>query len=131
MMEWFRQLGRALRNLARTARANPAWAIHALAVSPFRLIGHLFGVLITFVIVTLVLTLGANLAFWYFGVPKTSALYAWAMPVIGLAILLVTLRALLQPFILAYGYLPGDDTHGSAALPPTRKAAPMPAIAVS
>lgn len=40
-MEWFRQLGRAIRNLARTARANPAWAIHALAVSPFRLVGDL------------------------------------------------------------------------------------------
>lgn len=114
MMEWFRQLGRAIRNLARTARANPAWALHALAVSPFRLVGHLFGVLITFVIVTLVLTLGANLAFWYFAVPKTSALSAWAMPLIGLAVLLVTLRTLLQPFILAYGYADGQDTHGSA-----------------
>ncbi|MCF8709209.1 hypothetical protein [Rhizorhapis sp. SPR117] len=46
MMEWFRQLARALRNLARIARANPVWAIGALALSPFKLLRHLFSVVI-------------------------------------------------------------------------------------
>lgn len=44
-MEWFRQLGRAIRNLSRIARQNPIWAITALVVSPIRLIRHLFAVL--------------------------------------------------------------------------------------
>ena len=42
-MEWFRQLGRALRNLARIAREQPIWAITALVTSPVALIRHLFG----------------------------------------------------------------------------------------
>ena len=33
-MEWFRQLGRAIRNLARISRQNPIWAITALTLSP-------------------------------------------------------------------------------------------------
>src|SRR3546814_4961218 len=33
-MEWFRQLGRAIRNLARLAREQPIWAITALTLSP-------------------------------------------------------------------------------------------------
>ena len=45
-MEWFRQLGRAIRNLSRIARQNPIWAITALVVSPIRLIRHLFAGLI-------------------------------------------------------------------------------------
>ena len=43
-MEWFRQLGRAIRNLARIAREQPIWAITALVTSPVALIRHLFGV---------------------------------------------------------------------------------------
>jgi hypothetical protein len=58
MMEWFRQLGRAIRNLARIAREQPIWAVTALVTSPVALIRHLFGVLVLFFITALVLGLG-------------------------------------------------------------------------
>ena len=61
-MEWFRQLGRACRNLARISRDNPIWAITAFALSPIKLIRHLFGVLILLIITGLVLAGGAQLA---------------------------------------------------------------------
>src|SRR3546814_4697417 len=60
-MEWFRQLGRALRNLARIAREQPIWAITALVTSPVALIRHLFGVVVLFLITGLVLGLGVPL----------------------------------------------------------------------
>ena len=49
-MEWLRQLGRAIRNLARIARQNPVWAITAFTLSPVKLTRHLIGGLILFLI---------------------------------------------------------------------------------
>jgi type IV secretion system protein VirD4 len=60
-MEWFRQLGRAIRNLARIAREQPIWAITDLVTSPVALIRHLFGVVVLFLITGLVLGLGVPL----------------------------------------------------------------------
>src|SRR3546814_3935028 len=57
-MEWFRQLGRAIRNLARLAREQPIWAITALTLSPLALIRHLFRTAILFLIVGIVLAGG-------------------------------------------------------------------------
>jgi type IV secretion system protein VirD4 len=124
-MEWFRQLGRALRNLARITRENPVWAITAFALSPIKLIRHLIGVLVLFVIVGLVLTLGAQLALWFFGVPKYSVAYQLVMGGVSLAIILVVLRALLQPLIHRYGYDDGDATHGSARFATDAEARPL------
>tara|TARA_R110000868_G_scaffold276108_1_gene535771 strand:+ start:11130 stop:11273 length:144 start_codon:yes stop_codon:yes gene_type:complete len=45
-MEWLRQLGRAIRNLARLSRQNPIWAITALTLSSIVLVRHLFRVAI-------------------------------------------------------------------------------------
>src|SRR3546814_18776706 len=76
MMEWFRQLGRAIRNLARIARTNPIWAITALVVSPVALIRHLFGVLVLFLITALVLGLGVPLILGkLLGLPRDSNIY--------------------------------------------------------
>ncbi|EQB32635.1 hypothetical protein [Sphingobium ummariense] len=119
MMEWFRQLGRAIRNLARIARTNPIWAITALVVSPVALIRHLFGVLVLFLITALVLGLGVPLILGkLLGLPRDSNIYQIVMMLTGLVIFLVTLRALFQPLILRYGGPAGDDTHGSARLAP-------------
>src|SRR3546814_17474146 len=41
-MEWFRQIGRAIRNHARHALEQPVWSIKALAFSQLDLIRHLF-----------------------------------------------------------------------------------------
>jgi type IV secretion system protein VirD4 len=75
-MEWFRQLGRALRNLARIAREQPIWAITALVTSPVALIRHLFGVVVLFLITGLVLGLGVPLILGkLLGLPRDSNIY--------------------------------------------------------
>ncbi|ATE68002.1 type IV secretory system conjugative DNA transfer family protein [Rhizorhabdus dicambivorans] len=114
-MEWFRQLGRALRNVARLSRRNPIWAITALTLSPIALIRHLFGVAMLFLIVGLVLGLGMPLLLGkLLGLPRDSLIYQPVMMLTGLVVILVTLRALFQPLILRYGGPDSDDTHGSA-----------------
>lgn len=124
-MEWFRQLGRACRNLARISRDNPIWAITAFALSPIKLIRHLFGVLILLIITGLVLAGGAQLALWYFEMPRDTNTYQITMMLVGVAVILVTLRALIQPLILRYGVPDGDDTHGSARFATDREARPL------
>ena len=114
-MEWFRQRGRALRNVARLSRRNPIWAITALTLSPIALIRHLLRVAALFLIVALVLGLGMPLiAEKLLGLPRDSLIYQALMMLTGLVVILIVLRALFQPLILRYGGLDGDDTHGSA-----------------
>lgn len=114
-MEWFRQLGRAIRNLSRIARQNPIWAITALVVSPIRLIRHLFAVLILFLAAGIVLGLGMPLILGkLLGPPHDSNLYQIIMMLTVIVVILIGLRALFQPLILAYGGPAADDTHGSA-----------------
>jgi len=114
MIEWFRQLGRASRNLGRIARRNPVWAVQRLIFAPFRFARHLFGVLLLMVAVTVVLILGSDAVMWYFGLLRYPTLVAIVQVLIWLAVLLVPLRALFQPLILHYGGPTADDTHGSA-----------------
>ena len=126
MMEWFRQLGRAIRNLGRMARSQPIWAVTALVTSPVALIRHLFGVAVLFLITALVLGLGTQLVLRsLLGLPRDSNIYQIVMMLTGLVILLVTLRALFQPLILRYGGLDGDDTHGSARFASDRETKPL------
>ena len=113
-MEWFRQLGRAARNLGRIARQNPVWAVQNLVFAPFRFAGHLFGVLVLMVTVAIVLILATDGLIWYFALGRYPTLVAIVQMLVGLAILLVPLRALFQPLILRYGGVNADDTHGSA-----------------
>ncbi|MET4898614.1 type IV secretory system conjugative DNA transfer family protein [Sphingomonadaceae bacterium jetA1] len=125
-MEWFRQLGRAIRNLARMARSQPIWAVTALVTSPVALIRHLFGVAVLFLITTLVLGLGTQLVLRsLLGLPRDSNIYQIVMMLAGLVIILVTLRALFQPLILRYGGPDGDDTHGSARFASDRETKPL------
>ena len=125
-MEWFRQLGRALRNLARIAREQPIWAITALVTSPVALIRHLFGVVVLFLITGLVLGLGVPLILGkLLGLPRDSNIYQIVMMLTSLVIILVTLRALFQPLILRYGGPAGDDTHGSARFATDRETRPL------
>src|SRR3546814_1308822 len=112
-MEWFRQLGRAIRNLARLAREQPIWAITALTLSPLALIRHLFRTAILFLIVGIVLAGGMQFVLAsLLGLARDSNLYQLGMMLTFLVIILVTLRALFQPLILRYGGPAGDDTHG-------------------
>ena len=61
-MEWFRQLSRAIRNLARMTRQNPVWAITAFVFSPVKLIRHLIGVIVLLLASGIVLAGGATAA---------------------------------------------------------------------
>ena len=125
-MEWFRQLGRAIRNLARIAREQPIWAITALVTSPVALIRHLFGVVVLFLITGLVLGLGVPLILGkLLGLPRDSNIYQIVTMLTFLVIILVTLRALFQPLILRYGGPAGDDTHDSARFASDRETRPL------
>ena len=125
-MEWLRQLGRAIRNLARIARQNPIWAVTALVVSPLKLIRHLFGVLILLLIVGIVLAGGMQFVLHaLLGLARDSHIYQIVMMLTFLVIILVTLRALFQPLILQYGGPAGDDTHGSARFASDRETRPL------
>src|SRR3546814_19321373 len=96
-MEWFRQLGRAIRNLARLAREQPIWAITALTLSPLALIRHLFRTAILFLIVGIVLAGGMQFVLAsLLGLARDSHLYQLGMMLTFLVIILVTLRALFQ-----------------------------------
>src|SRR3546814_8690125 len=115
-MEWFRQLGRAIRNLARLAREQPIWAITALTLSPLALIRHLFRTAILFLIVGIVLAGGMQFVLAsLLGLARDSNLYQLGMMLTFLVIILVPLRALFPPLILRYGGPAGDDTHGRSA----------------
>src|SRR3546814_6188452 len=125
-MEWFRQLGRAIRNLARLAREQPIWAITALTLSPLALIRHLFRTAILFLIVGIVLAGGMQFVLAsLLGLARDSNLYQLGMMLTFLVIILVTLRALFQPLILRYGGPAGDDTHGSARFATARETRPL------
>jgi type IV secretion system protein VirD4 len=124
-MEWFRQLGRAIRNLARMTRQNPVWAVTAFVFSPVKLIRHLIGVIVLLLASGIVLAGGAQLILWYFGFPQDSNVYQIVMMVTAIVIILVALRALFQPLILRYGGPDGDATHGSARFATDREARPL------
>ena len=125
-MEWLRQLGRAIRNLARIARQNPIWAITALTLSPIALIRHLFRVAILFLITGIVLLGGTQFVLHsLMGLPRDSHTYQIVTMLVALAVILVGLRALFQPLILHYGGPDGDATHGSARFATNRETRPL------
>src|SRR3546814_2687427 len=126
-MEWFRQLGRAIRNLARLAREQPIWAITALTLSPLALIRHLFRTAILFLIVGIVLAGGMQFVLAsLLGLARDSNLYQLGMMLTFLVIILVTLRAPFQPLILRYGGPAADDIPGLARFATDRKTSPLP-----
>ncbi|GFE77270.1 hypothetical protein NTCA1_49190 [Novosphingobium sp. TCA1] len=125
-MEWFRQLGRAIRNLARISRQNPIWAITALTLSPIALIRHLFSVLLVVLIVGIVLGIGMPLILGkLLGLPHDSHIYQMVMMLTAVVVILVGVRALFLPLILKYGGPDGDATHGSARFATDRETRPL------
>src|SRR3546814_893148 len=126
-MEWFRQLGRAIRNLARLAREQPIWAITALTLSPLALIRHLFRTAILFLIVGIVLAGGMQFVLAsLLGLARDSNLYQLGMMLTSFVFILVTLRALFQPLLLLYCGPSGHDPHDPARSPTHRRPPPPP-----
>ncbi len=105
---------RALQNMMRAAARDPVWALTAIALGPFRAGRYLLGVVVLFFIVAIVLTAGASLLIYLLGIPKPSLLHDLIFAGVGIAIVLIVLRALSAPLIQRFGYASGDDTHGSA-----------------
>lgn len=111
-MEWFRQLGRAIRNLARLSRQNPVWVIR-----PLRLIRHLFRVLVLLLAMALVLIGGCQFVLHsVLGLPRNSDMYQLAMILAVFVVIFVVLRDLFQPLIARFGAPDTDGTHGSVHL---------------
>ena len=125
-MEWFRQLGRAIRNLARISRQNPIWAITALTLSPIALIRHLLSVLLVVLIVGIVLGIGMPFILGnLLGLPRDSHIYQTVLMLTAVVVILVGVRALFLPLILKYGGPDGDATHGSARFATDRETRPL------
>lgn len=125
MLGWLRSFGRALRNVARLARADPVWALTAVIFSPLALVRHLAKNAVLFLIVFVVLVLGGQALLRHFGFAQSSAVYQLVMMLAVLAVVLVTGRALFLPFLLKYGGPDGDATHGSARFATAREAQPL------
>src|SRR3546814_6175376 len=66
-------LARAARNLARTARANPMWALLGILLAPFRFARHIIVVILFAMVLFAALFLLLMLAIWYFKLDKNGA----------------------------------------------------------
>ena len=74
-MDWFRQLGRASRNLRSHRPPEPGLGSPGARVRPFRIAGHLFRVLLLTLAVIVVLTLGSTALVWYTGIGRYPMLH--------------------------------------------------------
>ena len=113
-MEWFRQFGRAWRNLGRYVAANPVWAVQAAITSPIKLVRHLLYVLFLFLLAFMVLQFGGTALLSLTGLARHGWASSLVMLPLGLLVFLIPLRALFQPMILRFGHADQADTHGSA-----------------
>ena len=106
---------RATRNLARTARANPMWALLGVLLAPFRFARHIVGVVLFAMVLFVALFLLLMLAIWYFGLDKNGAVAQFGAFGISGAVVLVTAWMFVLPLLRRFDY-DGDraDTHGSA-----------------
>lgn len=107
-------LARATRNLARTARANPMWAVLGVLLAPFRFVRHIIVVVLFAMVLFAVLFLLLMLAIWYFKLDKNGALAQLAFIGIDLAVPLVMVWMFVLPLLRRFDYADSGDTHGSA-----------------
>ena len=114
-MAWIRLTGRAFRNMLIWVARDPLAAIHVVLLSPLRVLHHLIGVIVLFMLAALVVTSGGAWLLHIAKIPDGSLL--------GSAVELVTMfipfalvfRALVRPMVMRFGYEgSGGDTHGSA-----------------
>lgn len=109
----------AFRNMLRTARRDPVWAVTAIVFSPLRAARYLIGSLIVVLIVGLVLSVvGAVIPQGYLVVRTIAgfvvvAFMAW-----------LAFRMLTNPLIQHFGDMDGD-THGSARFATDTEIAPL------
>src|SRR3546814_4817087 len=92
-------LARAARNLARTARANPMWALLGILLAPFRFARHIIVVILFAMVLFAALFLLLMLATWYFKLDKNGALAQLAFIGIDLAVPLVMVWMFVLPLL--------------------------------
>lgn len=107
-------LARATRNLARTARANPMWALLGVLLAPFRFARHIIVVVLFAMVLFAALFLLLMLAIWYWKLDKNGALAQLAFIGIDLAVPLVMVWMFVLPLLRRFDYDDRADTHGSA-----------------
>jgi type IV secretion system protein VirD4 len=113
-MLWVRLTGRAFRNMLRYVASDPLSTIHGILFSPLRLLKHLAGVVILFLIATLILTSGS--AWIMLALKIHDGLLANTITLVStILVLALTFRALVHPMVMRFGYdETSGDTHGSA-----------------
>ncbi|GAA3278002.1 hypothetical protein [Sphingomonas yabuuchiae] len=115
-------LARATRNLARTARANPMWALLGVLLAPFRFARHLIVVVLFAMVLFAALFLLLMLAIWYFELDKNGALAQLAFIGIDLAVPLVMVWMFVLPLLRRFDYAdPATRTARPASPPPARR----------
>jgi type IV secretion system protein VirD4 len=107
-------LARATRNLARTARANPMWALLGILLAPFRFARHIIGVVLFTMVLFVALFLLLMLAIWYFGLDKNGAVAQFGVFGISGAVVLIMVWMFVLPLLRRFDYSDSADTHGSA-----------------
>jgi len=108
------RLLRAIRNLLRHVAREPVWALTAVILSPIRIGRHLLAVVAIFLLTALALLFCASFLVGWLGVAKDTLPYKTVYGTVSLILLLVVLRALLNPLLTRYGQPESDNTHGSA-----------------
>ena len=107
-------LARATRNLARTARANPMWALLGVLLAPFRFARHIIGMGLFAVALFLGLFGLLMLSIWFFELDKNGVVAQLGFIGIGGAVVLVTGWMFVLPLLRRFDYDDRADTHGSA-----------------
>ena len=107
-------LVRATRNLARTARANPMWALLGLLLAPFRFARHVFTAAVFGIALFLGLFVLLLLSIWLFELDKNGVVAQLALIGIIAGVALVTAWIFVLPLLLRFDYDDRADTHGSA-----------------
>jgi len=114
-MTWIRLTGRAFRNMLIWVARDPLAAIHVVLLSPLRVLHHLIGVIVLFLLAALVVTGGGAWLLHIAKIPDGSLLGSAVELVTMLIPFALVFRALVRPMVMRFGYEgSGGDTHGSA-----------------
>jgi type IV secretion system protein VirD4 len=120
-------IARATRNLARTARANPMWALLGILLAPFRFARHIIGMGMFAIVLFLGLFALLLLSIWFSSWIERRGPQLGFIG-IGGAVVLVTAWMFVLPLLRRFDYDDRADTHGSARFATAGEARPSTTI---
>lgn len=97
-------LARATRNLARTARANPMWALLGVLLAPFRFTRHIIGMGLFALALFFGLFALLLLSIWMFELDKNGVVAQLALIGIIAGVVLVTAWMFVLPLLRRFDY---------------------------